>query len=151
TTFNAVAAVRSIQTEHEPLARSASAVIEKLVDYDRSVTEQLQATKPSNPDSLATAAASLEAAVAAYFGRNTRSSSSPADLALRSRISQHIDLGRELTHNASERARWIEQRRAALQRVHKRIASAGGTGLAINGNQVVALRSLSELALAINA
>src|SRR5262245_31499696 len=42
TTLNAVEAVRNMQTEQEPLARSANAVVEKLVAYDRSVTEYLQ-------------------------------------------------------------------------------------------------------------
>src|SRR4029077_12394103 len=44
-----------------------------------------------------------------------------------------------------------DERQAALTRVYERIASAGGSGLAINGTQVVARRSLSELESAINS
>src|SRR5262249_57156620 len=39
---------------------------------------------------------------------------------------------------------------AVLDRVQQRINWAGGTGLAINGSQVIATRSLAELAAAIN-
>ena len=52
---------------------------------------------------------------------------------------------------AAQRAQWAEERQAALDHVYQRIATAGGSGLAINGTQVVARRSLAELALAINA
>src|SRR2546429_7318185 len=43
------------------------------------------------------------------------------------------------------------RRQAALDDVYRRIVSAGGSGLAINGTQVVAERSLAELHTAINA
>src|ERR1700704_6502318 len=42
TTRIAVQAVRSMQTEHEPQAQKASAVVESLVAYDRAVIEYLQ-------------------------------------------------------------------------------------------------------------
>ncbi len=150
-TLNAVRAVDSMQTEHEPLARSASAVVAKLVAYDRAVTEYLQSSKSIGFDSITTAGSELDAAVAGYFGRHTASNRLTADIELRSQISNHIDHGQEIARNASQRAQWVEQRRAALERVQQRIQSAGGTGLAINDNQVVAMRSLSELAVAINA
>src|SRR2546429_8021136 len=43
------------------------------------------------------------------------------------------------------------RRQAALDDVYRRIVSAGGSGLAINGTQVAAERSLAELHTAINA
>src|SRR5258708_193639 len=49
TTGGALEAVRSMQNEHEPLANSANAVLEKLLAYDRAVDEDLQA---HNPDEL---------------------------------------------------------------------------------------------------
>src|SRR5579872_6898896 len=150
TTFNAVQAVNSMQTEHEPLARSASAVVAKLVAYDRAVTEYLQSTRDPAVDAITAAGGDLEAAVAAYFGHHSSSAISAADLQLRAQISRHIDRGLDIAKNASQRAQWVEIRHAALDRVEKRIASAGGDGLAINGNQVIAMRSLSELAAAIN-
>ena len=150
-TFNAVRAVNSMQTEHEPLARSASAVVAKLVAYDRAVTEYLQSAKGTGFDSITAAGSELESAVAGYFGRHAESNNLTADIELRSQLSNHIDHGREIARNASERALWVEQRRAALERVQQRIQSAGGTGLAISGTQVIAMRSLSELAVAINA
>jgi len=151
TTLNAVQAVNSMQTQHEPLARNASAVVAKLVAYDRAITEYLQSTKPPTFDAITAAGGELEGAVAAYFSRRSSSVVSPSDLQLRSQISQHIDRGLDIAKNASQRALWVEMRYAALDRVEKRITSAGGAGLAINGNEVIALRSLSELAAAINA
>jgi diguanylate cyclase (GGDEF)-like protein len=151
TTFNAVQAVDSMQTEHEPLARSASAVVAKLVAYDRAVTEYLQSSTGTVPlDALGAAGGDLEAAVASYFGRHTSSVVSAADLRLRAQISTHVDRGLEIARSVSQRAQWAEMRHDSLGRVEKRIASAGGTGLAINGNQVIAMRSLAELAAAIN-
>src|ERR1700761_675648 len=42
TTRIAIAPARSIKTEHDRRAKGASAVVESLVTYDRSVTEYLQ-------------------------------------------------------------------------------------------------------------
>ena len=151
TTLKAVEAVRSIQTEHEPLARNASAVVEKLVAYDRAVTEYLQSSRGAGFDGITAAGSELDSAVASYFGHRAQPDVGPADTALRSQLSTHVDRGREIAKNASQRAGWASERHAALERVEKRITSAGGAGLAINGNQVIAMRSLSELAATINA
>src|SRR5215468_12095029 len=43
TTREALAAVRSMQNEHEPIASAANLVLEKLVAYDRAVGEYVQA------------------------------------------------------------------------------------------------------------
>ncbi|HUJ52719.1 MAG TPA: hypothetical protein VLX08_04135, partial [Steroidobacteraceae bacterium] len=43
TSREALGAVRSMQREHEPLAGGASAVLEKLVAFDRAVVEYVQA------------------------------------------------------------------------------------------------------------
>lgn len=151
TTHIAVEAVRSMQTEHEPLALSASAVVEKLVAYDRAVTEYPQSARGPAFDTITAAGAQLDSAVSGYFGRLASSNISPADIELRAQLSNHVDHGRDIARTASDRVDWVEERRAALERVERRVASAGGTGLAIDGNQVIANRSLSELALAINA
>src|SRR5215831_11479238 len=42
TAGEALQAVRSMQTEHEPLASRASAVLTRLVDYDRAVSAYVQ-------------------------------------------------------------------------------------------------------------
>ena len=151
TTLNAVEAVRSMQTEQEPLARSASVVVEKLTAYDRAVTEYLQSSKGSGLEAISAAGSELDAAVASYFGRRAGTAPSPADIELRAQLSSHVDRGRDIAKNASQRAAWVDERHDALAHVEKRITSAGGAGLAINGNQVIAMRSLSELAAAISA
>ncbi len=151
TTQNAIAAVQNMQTEHEPLARSASSVVEKLVAYDRAVTEYMQSSRGSGVDGVSAAGGELDSAVVSYFGRRAEPNLAPEDLDLRLQLSSHVDHGRGIARNAAERATWAEERHAALERVEKRITSAGGAGLAINGNQVVATRSLAELATAIGA
>jgi diguanylate cyclase (GGDEF)-like protein len=154
TTRNAVDAVRSMQTEHEPRALHASAVMESLVAYDRAVVEYLQSGHSSGLGSIGTAADSLDAAVLTYFQRPadravSRTTPAPGTQLL-PQLTSHMEHGRELAKHAAQRAEWLEQRYAALDRVQQRINSAGGTGLAINGTQVVTTRSLSELAAAIN-
>jgi diguanylate cyclase (GGDEF)-like protein len=151
TTLNAVEAVRSMQTEQEPRARSASAVVEKLVAYDRTVTEYLQSSKGPGFEGISAAGGELDAAVSSYFGQRAATVTAPADIELRTRLSSHVDRGRDIAKNATQRATWVEERHDALARVEKRITSAGGAGLAINGTQVVAMRSLSDLSAAIAA
>jgi diguanylate cyclase (GGDEF)-like protein len=151
TTRKAVETVRSMQTEQEPLARSASAVVEQLVAYDRAVTEYLQSAPGRGFEGIAAAGTRLDASVAAYFVHRGTPASSEVDIALRAALSSHVVRGREIAASAAERAAWVAQRHAALERVQQRIATAGGGGLAINDEQVIALRSLADLAVASNA
>jgi diguanylate cyclase (GGDEF)-like protein len=156
TTRIAVEAVRSMQTEHEPRAQKASAVVESLVAYDRAVIEYLQSGRSSGFGSITAAGDSLNAAVLAYFQRAgtsaaTSGASTPPGAQLLPQLTSHMEHGSDLARHAAQRAEWLEQRYAALDRVQQRINSAGGAGLAINGTQVVASRSLAELASAINA
>jgi HAMP domain-containing protein len=158
TTRIAVEAVRSMQTEHEPRAQRASAVVESLVAYDRAVTEYLQSGRSAGLSSISTAGDSLDEAVLTYFQRPSdqavttpSQAATPPGAQLLPQLTNHMEHGRDLAKHASQRAEWLEQRHAALDRVQQRINSAGGAGLAINGTQVVATRSLSELASAINA
>ncbi|MGH8136920.1 MAG: putative bifunctional diguanylate cyclase/phosphodiesterase [Steroidobacteraceae bacterium] len=155
TTRLAVDAVRSMQTEHEPRAQRASAVVESLIAYDRAVIEYLQEGRTSGFGTITDAADALDAAVLAYFqhpadGQPSQPATPPGTQFL-PQLTSHIGHGRDLAKHAAQRADWLEQRHAALDRVQRRIASAGGGGLAISGTQVVATRSLSELAAAINA
>jgi diguanylate cyclase (GGDEF)-like protein len=147
----ALEAVRSMQTEHEPLASRASAVLVRLVDYDRAVGEYVQAHKTSDFPTITSAAAALEDAVRSYFDSTPAPPVTPAALELREQLTRHIANARVFAGRAAERAQWIEERNAALEDVYERIASAGGSGLAINGTQVVARRSLAELQAAIDA
>jgi hypothetical protein len=161
TTRIAVEAVRSMQTEHEPRAQRASAVVESLVAYDRAVIEYLQSGRSSGFGSITAAGDSLDAAVLTYFqppeGQRPETAgtippaSTPPGAQLLPQLTSHMEHGRDLAKHAAQRADWLEQRYAALDRVQQRINSAGGAGLAINGTQVVASRSLAELAAAINA
>jgi|SRR3984885_14233288 diguanylate cyclase (GGDEF)-like protein len=150
-THEALDAVRSMQNEHQPIASRASAVVEKLVAFDRAVGEYVQARGGANFGAVTAAGQSLETALSAYFEVAPAPPVSPGAEELRAQVTRHIANARELASRAAQRAQWAEQRQAALNRVYQHIVSAGGTGLAINGNQVVARRSLAELASAINA
>jgi diguanylate cyclase (GGDEF)-like protein len=154
TTRIAVESVRSMQTEHEPRAQRASSVVESLVAYDRAVIEYLQSGHSADLTGITNASNALDAAVLTYFQRpmeQTDAAAAPAPGAqLLPQLTSHVDRGRDLAKRAAQRAEWLEQRNSALDRVQQRINSAGGSGLAINNNQVVATRSLAELSAAIN-
>jgi diguanylate cyclase (GGDEF)-like protein len=151
TTREALDAVRSMQNDHEPLASAASAVLEKLVAYDRAVGEYVQARSAADFSSITAAGAALEGAVGAYFRSAPESSLPPSAAGLRAQLLRHIAIARQLASRAAQRQQWVDERQTALTRVYERIAAAGGSGLAINGTQVVARRSLAELESAINA
>ena len=69
TTRIAVESVRSMQTEHEPRAQRASAVVESLLAYDRTVTEYLQSGHSADLTRITNASNALDAAVLTYFQR----------------------------------------------------------------------------------
>jgi diguanylate cyclase (GGDEF)-like protein len=150
TAGEALDAVRTMQNEDEPLAGRASAVLVRLVGFDRAVGDYVHAHPAADFAGVATAGAALEEALGGYFDGSPRPSVTPAALELRARLSQHIADGRIVAGGAAQRAQWVEERREALEDVYQRIATAGGSGLAINGTQVVARRSLAELQSAID-
>src|SRR5437588_1049482 len=144
TARQALEAVRSMQTEHEPLANRANAVLEKLIAYDRAVGEYVQAHSADDKLSTITLAGdALEAAVAEYFSSAPPRAVTAAATGLRQQLTRHIANARQLATRASQRLQWDARRQAALDDVYRRIVSAGGSGLAINGTQVVAERSRS--------
>src|SRR5262252_2932456 len=151
TTREALDAVRSMQNEHEPLASAANLVLEKLIAYDRAVGEHVQTHSAADFTAINAAGATLENALAAYFRNAGASPVSRAAAGLRAQLIRHIAVARQLASRAAQRLQWVDERQAALTRVYERIAAAGGSGLAINGTQVVARRSLSELESAINS
>ena len=152
TARQALEAVRSMQTEDEPLANRANAVLEKLIAYDRAVGEYVRPHSADDKLSTITLAGdALEAAVAEYFSSAPPRAVTAAATGLRQQLTRHIANARQLATRASQRLQWDARRQAALDDVYRRIVSAGGSGLAINGTQVVAERSLAELHTAINA
>lgn len=151
TTGQATEAVRRMQSESEPLARRANAVLDNLIAYDRTVSEYLEAGRSSDFHSITEAGEVLQSASTSYYDSNPAPALTPAALQLRAQLTHHIDKGEQFAKSAKQRAQWAEERNAALERVYHYITSAGGAGVAINGNQVVAQRSLSELEIAINA
>jgi len=104
TTRIAVQAVRSMQTEHEPRAQSASAVVESLVAYDRAVIEYLQGGRGSGFGGITAAGDSLEAAILTYFQRPaeqrheaaalTPRVSAPPGTQLLPQLTSHMEHGR---------------------------------------------------------
>lgn len=151
TAREALDASRSMQNQHEPLASRASAIMEKLVAYDRAVGESVQARSGADFASLTEAGDALEAAVSGYFEGKPRPQSDPETTRLREQLTHHIANARQLASRSAQRVQWAQERQAALNRIYQRIASAGGSGLVINGTQVIARRSLAELAAAVDA
>jgi diguanylate cyclase (GGDEF)-like protein len=147
----ALQAVRSIQEENEPLARRASAVLETLVAYDRAVGAYVQAQHGADIKTIGEAGTALELAISAYFDGSPAPPLDPAARELRAQLTQHIENARQLASRATQRARWADERQETLNQIYERIASAGGSGLAINGTQVLARRSLAELEAAVDA
>ncbi len=150
TTREALDAVRGMQNEHEPLASSANAVLEKLLAFDGVVSEFMQARSGAD------------------FSRDHRRRRCPR--ARRRQLLRHRPrAGRRRGRRAARAAhpphrqrRTARQPRRAARAMERyapggtqphdqRIVSAGGTGLAISGTQVVATRSLAELESAIKA
>ncbi len=151
TTRRAVEAVRSMQLDHEPIARRAGTVVEKLVAYDRAVSEYLQAARAPDMSSITSAHAVLDMAMNAYFQSSPAPPVTPATTDLRIRIAGHVARGQALAEQAAQRADWLARRHAALDRVQQRVTSAGGAGVRIDKDQVFARRSLAELTTVANA
>jgi diguanylate cyclase (GGDEF)-like protein len=151
TTRQSTEAVQRMQSESEPLARRANAVLERLVAYDRSVGEYLQAGHPADFGTITAAGDALQSALTAYYDTTPAPSLTPQVVQLRTQLSSHVEKGQQLAKSAAQRAQWVDERNAALDRVYHYVASAGGAGLAISGTQVIAQRSLSELEVAIAA
>src|SRR5215472_6038511 len=150
TAREALQAVRSMQNEHEPLASRASAVLARLVDYDRAVGEYVQSRNGADFTAITGAGAALEDALGSYFDGTPAPPVPRAALELRLQLTRHIAAGRSFASRAAQRTQWVEERRVALEDVYQRIATAGGSGLAIDGTQVLAQRSLAELQIAID-
>jgi diguanylate cyclase (GGDEF)-like protein len=151
TTRQSTEAVRRMQSESEPLARRANAVLERLVAYDRSVSEYLQAGRSSDFGTITAAGETLQSALTTYYDSTPAAALTPQVTQLRTQLATHVDKGQQLAKSAAQRAQWVDERNAALDRVYHYVASAGGAGLAISGTQVIAQRSLSELEAAIAA
>ena len=129
TARQALEAVRSMQTEHEPLANRANAVLEKLIAYDRAVGEYVQAHSADDKLSTITLAGdALEAAVAEYFSSAPPRAVTAAATGLRQQLTRHIANARQLATRASQRLQWDARRQAALDDVYRRIVSAAARG-----------------------
>src|SRR5688572_25752616 len=148
TTRKAASAVRSMQSEHEPLARRAGTIVEKLVGYDRAVSEYMQAERSPDEESIALARNMLDTAMRAYFESDPKPLVTPSVTELQISVAAHVSRGQALAAEAVQRADWVARRNEALARVQQRVIDAGGRGVRIDQDQVFARRSLAELATA---
>jgi len=151
TTRNAVEAVRSMQRDHEPLARQAGTLVEKLVAYDRAVAEYVRGARMPDEALITHARVALQSAMTSAFDGDPHPALTPAITKLRDGLDRHIARGLALVKQSAQRADWVAQRNTALEQLHQRVVSAGGSGVLIDQNQVFARRSLVELATAANA
>src|ERR1700721_2741945 len=95
-TRRAVQSLHSMQVEHEPQARRAEAVMGKLADYDRAVTEYLQGDHQSAIESVAAAGNELDLAVNHYFNDTPPPLETPESVQLRIELAHHIAQGEKL-------------------------------------------------------
>ena len=151
TTRLAVESVREMQHTHEPLARRAGTIVERLVAFDRAVSEYMQAAREPDENSIDRARLALEQSMAVYFDGEPKPAVTPSVSGLRLNVIGHIARGRALAAEAVQRADWVARRNQALANVQTRVAAAGGNGVRIDADQVFARRSLSELASAATA
>jgi diguanylate cyclase (GGDEF)-like protein len=152
TTREALDAVRVMQNEHEPLASSANAVLEKLVAFDGIVSEVMRAGNAADLAAITNAGDTLESAVTRYFGSAPQApAAADAPLSLRERLTRHIASARELAGRAAQRGQWSAQRQADLNQIHDLLVTASGTGAPDGGTQVIGRRSFLELQAAIEA
>lgn len=151
TTRKAVEAVREMQHTQEPQARRAGTIVERLVAFDRAVSEYMQAAREPDENSIDRARVALVESMSAYFDGEPKPAVTPALSELRVNVTQHIARGRALASEAVQRADWVARRNQALASIQARVASAGGNGVRIADDQVFARRSLSELATAATA
>jgi diguanylate cyclase (GGDEF)-like protein len=126
-------------------------VVEELAGYDRAVVEYLQGDHKSDFESIGVASDALDRTVNAYFNAPPPPEMTPAALQLRIAIAHHSAQGEKIAILAAKRSAWLERRRALLDGLQRRIASAGGSGLAIAGQQVLLRQSLADLAASLNA
>jgi hypothetical protein len=151
TTWQAVQSLRAMQDEHEPRARRAAAVVAALAAYDRSVIEYLHGDRRAESQPIIGSADELDRSVNHFFNDAAAPAITAPDVQLRIEIAHHIAQGEKLASLAAKRAAWLERRRALLDALQRRVAAAGGKGLAIADEQVVLRRSLAELGSALNA
>lgn len=150
-TNEAVRTVRSMQSEHEPLARRAGIVIQKLVAYDRAVIDYLRPDRVSDVASVDQAAQMLAVALANLFQSDPKLASTGGVPELRTRIDLHVESGRNLARQAGKRAEWLREQQTLLEGIGRRITSAGAAGLAVDESRVLARRSLAEPFAALSA
>jgi diguanylate cyclase (GGDEF)-like protein len=143
-THTAVQAVRSLQLRYEPQARLAGAIIEKLAAFDREVEESL-GPEGSSLEAQRSAQADLEAATVDLNKALDAWSGQPL---LKQQIGAHVSAGRALAGQSGQRQQWLRERHALLEAEGRRITNAGGTGLSIDNNNVLARKSLVELSQA---
>ncbi len=150
TTRAAVEAVSAMRTRDEPLARRASRILEKLTDFDQALSGSLR-SGVIDSGAVTAAGGALTSAVNRYFDGTPRPLADASAVRVRAALAAHIAEAQGLLADSAERARWRAERWRVLDRVHFLISTAGGAGLAINGGQVIARASLSQLEGAIDA
>ncbi len=112
TTGKAVEAIRSMQHDHEPLARRASTIVEKLVGFDRAVSEYMQASRDPDESAIVRSRDSLEQSLSAYFSSKPGPTITPSVSELRVNMIAHIARGKALADEAAQRADWVARRNA---------------------------------------
>ena len=113
TTREALDAVRVMQNEHEPLASSANAVLEKLVAFDGVVGAFVHSRSGRGLRWRSRSAGGLRwrTAVRAYFGNRPQPPSLPTPAHTAGALTRHIARPRvQLASRATQRWQWVDAR-----------------------------------------
>lgn len=137
-----------IEQRFEPLARLARDLEDTVVAYGDAVAAFLKLASAENAAAVAVAGAQLEVALAEYrnVARQARLDGIPADFEAQLQALQKSGAALMATHE--RRHRLVGSYWSALESLRKRITRAGGAGLDIENNSVLARKSLAELARA---
>ena len=141
TTREALDAVRIMQHEHEPLASSANAVLEKLVAFDGIVSEFMRSGNATEFGEIAPAADALDSAMTRYFGSAPQTPAAPdAPPSLRERLTRAPSAPVNSPAAPPSVANGPRKDQADLNQIHDLLVTAGGTGVPIDGTQVYGRR-----------
>jgi diguanylate cyclase (GGDEF)-like protein len=141
----AMQSVGRVENRFEPLARLAHELDDAVVAYERAASNYLKSPIDENATAMAVAGAQLEVALAEYrrIGEPAPVDARTAHLGLQ--IADLQRAGETLVAAQQQRARLIASYWTALERLRNRIAGAGGSGLDVGDNNVIARKSLAEL------
>lgn len=140
----------SLHAEVDPLARASLGLSVAVEDFQTAIDAIVQAPASADPTRASTIDGATQAAQAALQGVRTQLDNVTLSAPLTALLDTYSADGAALVHTDTQRRRALRSYSRAIARLAERVRDAGGNGIWI-GEQNVARRSLTELAIAVNA